>query len=89
MFAKAVEIPLEEQENNWGFSEYMGLGLFFEEGTDGLVFRHSGNNGDFKSVFRYNDDAEIGYILLANGNTGQFLLDAIEKVLYTPSTKNE
>ena len=89
MFDKAVEIPLDEQENNWGFPEYMGLGLFFEEGTDGLVFRHSGNNGDFKSVFRYNDDAEIGYILLANGNTGQFLLDAIEKVLYTPSTKNE
>ncbi len=89
MFRKAVEIPLDEQENNWGFQEYMGLGLFFEKGTDGLVFRHSGNNGDFKSVFRYNDDTEIGYILLANGNTGQFLLDAIEKVLYTPSTKNK
>ena len=31
MFTEAVEIPLEEQENNWGFSEYMGLGLFFED----------------------------------------------------------
>ncbi|MEM1260425.1 MAG: serine hydrolase [Bacteroidota bacterium] len=81
MFAPAAAVPKDSQENNWGFEEYMGLGLFFEKGPNGLVLRHSGNNGDFKCTFRYYENLKKGYVILTNGNTGDFILDKIEKVL--------
>ena len=83
MFSHLIAVPEDSHENNWNYEEYMGLGLFFEKSPNGQVFRHSGNNGDFKCTFRYYDNSKKGYIILTNGNTGDFILDEIEKILVT------
>ena len=80
IFSNYIEIPERYKENNWGYRESMGLGFFIEHAPYGRVFKHSGNNGDFKAVFRYYEDLDKGYILLTNGNTGHFIINAIEKI---------
>jgi hypothetical protein len=81
MLSPQIEVPESFRENNWGFEEYMGLGIFVEKTTYGRVFRHSGNNGDFRAIFRIYDDLDMGYILMTNGNTGKFLINSLEKSL--------
>ena len=85
MLKPHVDIPLDFRENNWGYDEYMGLGLFIEKAKHGLVLKHSGNNGDFKAVFRLYDKLKMGYIIMTNGNTGHFIINEIEKVLLDPN----
>jgi CubicO group peptidase (beta-lactamase class C family) len=81
MLSPQIEVPESFRENNWGFEEYMGLGIFVEKTTYGRVFRHSGNNGDFRAIFRIYDDLDMGYIIMTNGNTGKFLTNSLEKSL--------
>lgn len=85
MLTPHSEIPDNFKENNWGYDEYMGLGIFVEKAPKGLVLRHSGNNGDFKATFRLYTHSDAGYIVMTNGNTGHFILDAIEKHLIDPT----
>lgn len=84
MFTPQIAIPEDQHENNWGYEEYMGLGFFIEKAPHGMVFKHSGNNGDFKAVARFYDALNMGYITLTNGNTGHFIINAVEKVLLDP-----
>ena len=78
-------IPDNQVENIWGFKEFMSLGFFVEKYDDtGTAIGHTGNNGDFKSVFKYYEEDQVGYVLLTNGNTGQFLETYIEKFLRDP-----
>lgn len=84
MLSSQINIPENYRENNWGFDEYMGLGIFVEKTPYGNVFRHSGNNGDFKAMFRLYDDFDMAYIIMTNGNTGHFLINNIEKILVDP-----
>jgi CubicO group peptidase (beta-lactamase class C family) len=81
MLSPQIEVPESFRENNWGFEEYMGLGIFVEKTTHGRVFRHSGNNGDFRAIFRIYDNLDMGYIIMTNGNTGKFLTNSLEKSL--------
>ena len=84
MFSPQVQIPEDFREGFWGYDEYMGLGWFIEEAPTGQVLRHSGNNGDFDSMFRLYDQQGIAYVILTNGNSGFYLTNEIEKVLMDP-----
>ncbi|MEN0006659.1 MAG: serine hydrolase [Bacteroidota bacterium] len=85
MLVKQIATPEDFRENVWGHEEYMGLGFFVEETPYGKVFKHSGNNGDFKAIFKIYDGLDGGYILLTNGNTGHFIIENIERVLLDPT----
>lgn len=81
MLSNHIAVPQAYRENNWNFEEYMGLGVFIEQAPYGKVLRHSGNNGDFKATYRLYQELDMGYLIMTNGNTGDFVLDAIEPFL--------
>ncbi|MEO1654539.1 MAG: serine hydrolase domain-containing protein, partial [Bacteroidota bacterium] len=76
--------PKGYQEGNWGYPEHMGLGWFVENTPYGQVFRHSGNNNDFRAMFRLYDKLGMAYMLIVNGNSGFYLINQLEKVLVDP-----
>ncbi len=84
LFTLETEVPEDEYENNWKLEEYVGLGLFIEKSKNIKAFRHSGNNGNFKCLFRYYEGLDYGYIIFTNSDTGGFIIDEIEKILYNP-----
>jgi len=84
MFSKQTTLPEDSKSNIWNYNEYMGLGFFIEEAPYGKIIRHSGDNGDFRAIFRLYDDLDMGYIITTNGNSGAFILDNIERVLVDP-----
>ncbi|MEL6694706.1 MAG: serine hydrolase [Bacteroidota bacterium] len=84
MFSTQTKVPEDFAENNWNAKEHVGIGIFVAEAAHGKVIKHSGNNGDFKAVFRLYDGLDMGYIVMVNGNTGHFILDNIEKALIDP-----
>ncbi|MEO0638681.1 MAG: hypothetical protein AAFY70_03100, partial [Bacteroidota bacterium] len=84
MFSTQTKVPEDFAENNWNAKEHVGIGIFVAEAVHGKVIKHSGNNGDFKAVFRLYDGLDMGYIVMVNGNTGHFILDNIEKALIDP-----
>lgn len=84
MFSKHTELPQDFYEGNFGYPEYMGLSWFIEGTPDEKVLRHSGNNGDFDSMFRLYDNLGIAYIILTNGNSGFYLTNKLEKILINP-----
>ena len=55
--------------------EGMGLGIALSESEFGKMFYHSGNNGDFKCLFRMYKDLDMGFVVFTNSNTGNFLAD--------------
>lgn len=85
MFSRQTDLPEDSKSNIWNYNEYMGLGFFIEEAPYGKVIRHSGSNGNFRSIFRLYDDLNTGYIITTNGNSGSFILDNIERALIDPN----
>ena len=81
MISNQNKVPENFKENIWGFEEYMGLGVFVEKSPEGLLLRHSGNNGDFKSIYKIDKKSNSGYFIAVNGNTGDFLINELEKYI--------
>ncbi|MEM1081080.1 MAG: hypothetical protein AAGH65_05815, partial [Pseudomonadota bacterium] len=47
----------------------------------GRVFGHGGNNGNFLAIFEIYDEHDLGWIVMANSNTGQALIDHLREYL--------
>ncbi len=72
-----------DKEDNWmnGYKAGFGLGVALRDSPYGLVFGHSGNNGDFRCNFEIYDELKLGYIMFTNANTGGPLLFDLRKFL--------
>jgi len=72
-----------DKKENWmnGYQAGFGLGVALRDSPYGLVFGHSGNNGDFRCSFEMYDDLKTGYIMFTNANTGGPLLFDLRKFL--------
>lgn len=84
MFSKQTQLSKENSSNIWDYNEYISFGFFIEEAPFGKVIKHGGSNGDFWATFRLYDDLNMGYIIMTNGNSGQFIRDNIERNLINP-----
>ena len=85
MLKEYIKVPEDYIENIWDHDEYMSLGFYLEHVDENTsAFGHTGNNGDFKSVFKYFKEEKVGYVLLVNGHTGKFLETYLEKFLRDP-----
>ena len=57
---------------------HMGLGIRVEEGPDGRIFYHSGNNGRRFTCYMTGDIAKgIGLVYFTNASNGTSLVDAL------------
>ena len=79
MFAFHTLYDKEDWTN--GYKSGFGLGVALRESPYGLVFGHSGNNGDFRCNFEMYDKLKTGYIVFTNSNTADPLLDDIKHLL--------
>lgn len=71
-----------------GWTGQFGLGLYLEESPYGLVFSHSGNNGDFRCIFKMYEDLDVGFVIFTNSDTGDMLLNPLEEFLITGKQEN-
>ena len=91
MFSKQTDNLGPYKSNFWNYNEYLSFGFFIEEAPYGNVIRHGGVNGDFWATFRLYDELDMGYVIMTNGNGGEFIRDNIERNLINPekiSVKN-
>lgn len=77
MFSKQSEFNYDPGDEKPKYPSYMGMSLEIGETPWGKSFGHSGNNGDFKCIFRVYKDLKTGYALFTNSDTSDMLLDAI------------
>ena len=72
-----------EDKEDWvnGQKTGYGLGVALRESPYGLVFGHSGNNGDFRCIFDMYDDLKSGYIMFTNANTAGPLLSDLMRFM--------
>lgn len=84
MFSKQNDVPAKYQDNYPANKEHVGLGWFIENTPYGQVIKHGGDNGDFRANFKLYDDLGLAFMITANGNTGHFLVNHIEKILIDP-----
>ncbi len=62
--------------------EHVGLGWFIDSSaSNGKIFKHSGSNGDFLSLFKLYDDLGVAFMITCNSNTGWNLFSHAEEVL--------
>nr|WP_321234950.1 serine hydrolase [uncultured Psychroserpens sp.] len=81
LFSKQTELLEAYRSNLWGYNEYLAFGVFIEERPYSKVIKHGGSNGDFWATFKLYDDLNMGYVIMTNGNSGQFIRDDIERNL--------
>ena len=81
IFTIHTPMPEHEKEFETEFKEGYGLGFYLRESPYGLVFGHSGSNGDFEGLFEVYDDLKMGYVILTNSNTGDKLAFEMYKFL--------
>ena len=84
MLSKQTENLGPYKSNVWNYNEYLSFGFFIEEAPYGKVIRHGGVNGDFWATFRLYDELDMGYVIMTNGNGGEFIRDNIERNLINP-----
>ncbi|MEM7054203.1 MAG: serine hydrolase [Pseudomonadota bacterium] len=80
MLEPQIEVPLDESDPlQW--PQRFGLGFHMTNSPYGLVFGHGGNNGNFLAMFEIYDEHDMGYIVFANSNTGQSLINHLREYL--------
>ena len=80
MLEPQIEVPLNEN-NPLQWPSRFGLGFYLMNSPYGLVFGHGGNNGNFLAMFEIYDEHDMGYIIFANSNTGQSLIEHLREYL--------
>ena len=81
MFQIHTPVPEEEKEFDSTYDQGYGLGIYLRQSPLGMVFGHSGSNGDFKCLFEMYDEQKMGYVIMTNSDTGDNLTDQLAKYL--------
>jgi CubicO group peptidase (beta-lactamase class C family) len=88
MFKFHTVVPLDEEEKQKGNNNYFGLGIYLKKTPLGMVYAHSGSNGDFICQFKMYKDLNLGYVVFTNGDTSKdFTDDALTEFLITGKKK--
>ncbi len=75
-YQEMTQIHTKSPEKWWNHSDYpegAGLGVHVRESSQGKVFGHGGNNGDFKCQFEVYDDLDMGFVVFTNSSLGDQL----------------
>jgi len=88
VFKRHSVVPPEFYEGTHNWDEAYGLGFHLQSSPYGLLIGHGGNNGDFQSRFAMIPEANIGYVIFTNGNSGHRLIQSLEALLITGTNHN-
>lgn len=88
MFAESLRLRNPVAAEAWGAHIPEGAEISWtlawgaQKTSDGFVYFHGGNNGEFRSFFAYSRDREVGVALMANGAAGlSFLSDVFDPLV--------
>ena len=81
MFSIQTKVEGSDKEFNSDYDQGYGLGMYLRQSPYGLVFGHSGSNGDFECMFEVYDELKMGYVIMTNSDTGENLTEAMANYL--------
>ena len=81
MFTIQTKLEGSNKEFDSEYDQGYGLGIYLRESPYGLVFGHSGSNGDFECLFEIYDDLKTGYVIMTNSDTGENLTEIMARYL--------
>ena len=81
MFTIQTRVEGSDKEFDSDYEQGYGLGIYLRESPYGLVYGHSGSNGDFECRFEVYDDLKMGYVIMTNSDTGEHLTEAMAEYL--------
>jgi CubicO group peptidase (beta-lactamase class C family) len=80
MFRPQLNVPLPNDFRKAGYSTW-GLGIAIAQTPSGMVYLHSGNNGNFQSAFLIDKKRQFGYVFFTNCDHGNRFNEKLEAFL--------